>query len=76
MVYYNQKEGKPPRLKEIDSMTKREQYMQELEVMMRRLREMADSKTMVTDDEEAEDMGDRLCEVADDIEWIVTYLNI
>lgn len=57
-------------------MTKREQNLQELEVMMRRLREIAASKTMVTDDEEAEDMGDRLCEVADDIGWIITYLNI
>lgn len=57
-------------------MTKREQYMQELEAMKNRLREIAATKTMVTDDEEAEDMGDRLCEVADDIEWIITYLNI
>ena len=57
-------------------MTKREQNLQELEAMMRRLREIAVSKTMVTNDEEAEDMGDRLCEVADDIEWIITYLNI
>lgn len=57
-------------------MTKREQNLQELEVMMKRLREIAATKTMVTDDEEAEDMGDRLCEVADDIEWIIEYLNI
>ena len=57
-------------------MTKREQYMQELETMRNRLREIAASKTMITNDEEAEDLSDRLCEVADDIEWIVTYLNI
>lgn len=57
-------------------MTKREQNLQELEVMMKRLREIAASKTMVTDDEEAEDMGDRLYEVADDIAWIIEYLNI
>ena len=57
-------------------MTKREQNLQELEVMMKRLREIAASKTMVTDDEEAEDMGDRLYEVADDIARIIEYLNI
>lgn len=57
-------------------MTKREQNLQELEVMMKRLREIAASKTMVTNDEEAEDMGDRLYEVADDIAWIIEYLNI
>ena len=55
-------------------MTKKEQYMQELEAMRERLREMADSHELVCCD--GEDMEDRLKDLSDDIKWIIRYLNI
>ena len=48
----------------------------ELQEIMNRIREIAASGKIITQDEEAEDMDERLCDIADDLEWIIMYCHI
>lgn len=55
---------------------KMKKEFKELLEMSMRIRELAASGKMVTQDEEKEDMDQRLCDIADDLEWVITYCHI
>lgn len=48
----------------------------ELQEMMNRIKKLAESGKIITQDEEAEDMSERLYDIADDLEWIINYCHI
>ena len=48
----------------------------ELQEMQKRIKELAASGKITTQDEEAEDMDERLCDIADDLDWLINYCYI